>query len=43
MFNSAEQYYGGYRVQVATLPEFPQIDEKSQILVRVTDRDLKGS
>ncbi len=41
MFNSAEQYYGGYRVQVATLPEFPQIDEKSQILVRITDRDLK--
>lgn len=40
MFNSAEQYYGGYRVQVATLPEFPQIDEQSQILVRITDRDL---
>jgi len=40
MFNSAEQYYGGYRVQVATLPEFPQIDEPSQLLVRVTDSDL---
>ena len=40
MFNSAEKYYGGYRVQVATLPEFPQIDEPSQLLVRVTDKDL---
>lgn len=40
MFNSAEKYYAGYRVQVATLPEFPQIDEPSQILVRITDKDL---
>ena len=40
MFNSAEEYLGGYRVQVATLPEFPQINEPSQILVRVTDSDL---
>ncbi len=40
MFNSAEQYYGGYRVQVATTPEFPQIDEPSQLLVRVTDSDF---
>ncbi len=39
MFNSAEQIYGGYRVQVATAPEFPQIDEPSQFLVRVTDED----
>lgn len=37
MFNSAEQFYGGYRVQVATSPEFPQIDEPSQFLVRVTE------
>ena len=36
MFNSAEQSYGGYRVQVATAPEFPQIDEPSQFLVKVT-------
>jgi hypothetical protein len=41
MFNSAEQFYGGYRVQVATTPEFPQIDEPSQFLVRVTDGDFK--
>jgi len=40
MFNSAEQFYGGYRVQVATAPEFPQIGEPSQILIRVTDSDF---
>lgn len=40
LFNSAESFLGGYRVQVATLPEFPQIDETSQILVRVTDVDF---
>lgn len=40
MFNSAEQAIGDYRVQVATLPEFPQLGEPSQILFRVTDRDL---
>jgi hypothetical protein len=40
MFNSAEQFLGGYRVQVATLPEFPQIGEKSQILFRVGDTDF---
>ena len=36
MFNSAEQSYGGYRVQVGTAPEFPQIDEPSQFLIKVT-------
>ena len=41
MFNSAEKFYGGYRVQVATAPEFPQIDEPSQFLVRVTDEDYE--
>ena len=40
MFNSAEEFYGGYRVQVATSPEFPQIDEPSKLLVRVTDSDF---
>lgn len=37
LFNSAEEFMGGYRVQVATLPEFPQIGEKSQILFRIGD------
>ena len=41
MFNSAESFLGGYRVQVATLPEFPQIGEVSQILFRVTDEDFE--
>lgn len=41
MFNSAEKFYAGYRVQVATAPEFPQINEPSQFLVRVTDADFE--
>lgn len=41
MFNSAESFLGGYRVQVATLPEFPQIGEPSTILFRVTDGDFE--
>ena len=41
MFNSAEKFYAGYRVQVATAPEFPQLDEPSQFLVRVTDEDFE--
>lgn len=40
LFNSAEQTIGQYRMQVATLPEFPQVGETSQILFRLTDRDL---
>ncbi|MDH3361914.1 MAG: hypothetical protein OEW86_01675 [Nitrosopumilus sp.] len=36
MFNSAESFEAGYRVQVATAPEFPQIEEPSQFLVKVT-------
>ena len=41
MFNSAESTFGGYRVQVATLPEFPEIGENSQILFRITDVDFE--
>ena len=37
MFNSAEKFDSGYRVQVATSPEFPQIDEPSQFMIRVTE------
>ena len=40
LFNSAEKFIGGYRVQIATLPEFPQIDEPAQILFRITDADF---
>ncbi len=41
MFNSAEKFSAGHRVQVATAPEFPQIDEPSQFRVRVTDADFE--
>ena len=37
MFNSSEKFEAGYRVQVATLPEFPQIGELSQFRVKVTE------
>lgn len=40
LFNSAEEFMGGFRVQIATLPEFPQIGEESSILIRVTDADF---
>ena len=39
LFNSSEETLGEYRVQIATQPEFPQIGEKSQVLLRVTDTD----
>ena len=32
---------GGFRVQIATLPEFPQIGEESKVLIRVTDADFE--
>ena len=41
MFNSAEEFMAGYRVQVATAPEFPQIDEPSLFLVKVTNVDFE--
>jgi len=37
MFNSGEKFEAGFRVQVATLPEFPEIGESSQFLVRVSE------
>ena len=40
LFNSAEKFFGGYRVQISTLPEFPNVGETSQILLRVTDADF---
>lgn len=39
LFNSSEQILGDFRIQIATLPEFPQIGEESQLLFRVTDLD----
>jgi len=37
LFNSSEEKIGEHRVQIATLPEIPTINEKSQILFRVLD------
>ena len=37
MFNSGEKFEAGFRVQVATLPEFPEIGEPSTFLIRVTE------
>ncbi len=41
LFNSSEKFVAGHRVQVSTLPEFPQIGEPSQILFRITDADFE--
>ena len=41
MFNSAEEFIAGYRVQVATAPEFPQVGEPSAFLLRVTDAEFE--
>jgi len=41
LFNSSEETLGDFRVQIATQPEFPQIGEKSQILLRVTDKEFE--
>ena len=40
LFNSAEQVIGNHRVQIATLPEFPNVGEVSQILIQVQDDDF---
>ena len=37
LFNSSEEKIGTHRVQIATLPEIPTVNEKSQILFRVLD------
>ena len=41
LFNSAEQTIGNNRIQIGTLPEFPNVGETSQILIRVTDKDYE--
>jgi hypothetical protein len=37
LFNSADEKIGTHRIQIATLPEIPTVNEKSQILFRVLD------
>jgi len=39
-FNSSEKSEAGYIVKISTEPEFPQINEPSQFLVRVTDENF---
>ena len=45
LFNSAESTIGNNRIQIATVPEIPIINEKCKIRVHVTDlnlNDVKG-
>jgi len=41
MFNSETEKIGGYKMQIATLPEIPNQDEKFQLLFRALDNDDK--
>jgi len=41
MFNSGEEWIGDYRVQIATLPEIPAVDEEIQVLFQVVDADFQ--
>jgi len=42
LFNSGEEWIGDYRIQIATLPEIPAVDEKIQVLLRVVDVDFQS-
>ena len=39
--NSFEEKIGTHRVQIATLPEIPTVNEKPQILFRVKNNDFR--
>ena len=41
LFNSGEEWIGDYRVQIATLPEIPAVDEEIQVLFQVVDTDFQ--
>ena len=41
MFNSGEEWIGDYRIQIATLPEIPSVDEEIQVLFQVVDADFQ--
>jgi len=41
LFNSGEEWIGDYRVQIATLPEIPAVDEEIQVLLRIVDADFE--
>jgi len=41
LFNSGEEWIGDHRIQIATLPEIPAVDEEIQVLFRVVDTDFQ--
>ena len=41
LFNSGEEWIGDHRIQIATLPEIPAVDEKIQVLFQVVDADFQ--
>ena len=41
LFNSGEEWIGDYRIQIATLPEIPAVDEEIQVLFQVVDTDFQ--
>ena len=41
LFNSGEEWIGDYRIQIATLPEIPAVDEEIQVLFQIVDTDFK--
>ena len=41
LFNSGEEWIGDHRIQIATLPEIPAVDEEIQVLFQVVDADFQ--
>jgi len=41
LFNSGEEWIGDHRIQIATLPEIPAVDEEIQVLFQVVDTDFQ--
>ena len=41
LFNSGEEWIGDHRVQIATLPEIPAVNEEIQVLFQVVNTDFQ--
>jgi len=41
LFNSGEEWIGDHRIQIATLPEIPAVNEEIQVLFQVVDTDFQ--
>jgi len=41
LFNSGEEWIGDYRIQIATLPEIPALNEEIQVLFQIVDADFQ--